>query len=80
MTNQEAIKECVCFCDFCIKAWKENKRETCEIQEAIAVCTICESFLCEAHSLYESDTEIRRCRDQRMCRVVAPEQDEGGGD
>lgn len=76
--SKEVIKKCVCFCDFCTREFKGNRRELWEVEKAIAVCAICGSFLCEAHSLYESDAEVRRCRDRSACHAAAPDQDEGG--
>lgn len=82
MTNQETLKKCICFCTLCEKEWRGNERKVWEIQKAISVCAVCESFLCgdENHSLYDHDSATYHCKDSNTCHAVIRERDEGGGD
>lgn len=77
MTNQEALKKCICFCALCEKGWRQNERKVWEIKTAIAVCAACDALLCEDHSFILRGR--RRCRDRDACRALVPDHDEGGG-
>lgn len=79
--NEWDFKNNVYFCEFCVKEWQQNKHKLWERKNVVGTCILCGSFLCEAHSLYDSDSEIRRCRDRNAClAAAASDQEEGGGD
>ena len=79
--NEKAAETCIRLCYLCVKEWqKRSGRQYYDVKPAIAVCVVCKSGICEHHSLYGADTEIRRCSDRSECHALAPDQEEGEGD